>query len=133
MVRRKKTSKVTPGIVAPTPMTADGAYQAGPRGYQSFAQPSDQDKARRLKPTGFFGSEMPRTAILAKAPPAHGGGRHGGADDVPAVEAPADPSLAPVTIADINEGAVVPHCCAIQTMLGSVAHPATDAICAKLV
>lgn len=105
MVRRKRagaTPKQTPGVVGPTPITAeaDRADQRG-GGHRLFGH-SDQDKANptKLKPVGFFGSDMPRTAILAKGPSGRGRGRR----EVPTVARPEDPLLAPVTIADIDEG-----------------------------
>ncbi len=51
-----------------------------------------------MRPVGFFGDSMPRTAVLDKAVLEDG-------EAVAVVEEPEDPSLQPVTIAEINEGA----------------------------
>jgi hypothetical protein len=55
-------------------------------------------EATKMRPVGFFGDSMPRTAVLDKAVLEDG-------EAVAVVEEPEDPSLQPVTIAEINEGA----------------------------
>ncbi|GBF99154.1 hypothetical protein Rsub_12121 [Raphidocelis subcapitata] len=99
---RRKAAATTPGFVGPTPLNGSSRRRAEQRATANdslgFGQ-GDQgasDAARRLKPTGFFGKSMPRTTLLDQEVPEGGGAAQ------PVVEAPADASLAPVTIADID-------------------------------
>jgi len=106
MVRRKTNrtpATATPGVVGPTPL--GGSSRRGGRGADqqglSAGFSNDQTNAegtKKLKPVSFFGSSMPRTSVIDKAVPEAGG------EAVAVVEEPTDPSLQPVTIADIDQG-----------------------------
>jgi hypothetical protein len=98
--KAKQTPGTTPGFVGATPLEGSSrrrpdqraAARNGPVGFDQA------DATRPLRPAGFFGNSMPRTALLEREVPEGGGAAQ------PVVEAPADASLAPVTIADIDKG-----------------------------
>lgn len=104
--RKAKTpNSATPGFVGPTPLSGSsrrdpsrGGTSRGSRQQDIAAFGSEHpEAARKLKPVGFFGTAMPRTTIMDKV--------EKDGQTVAVVEAPADDALAPVSIADIDQGA----------------------------
>lgn len=102
MRTKRKVKTPATGVVGPTPM-GGSARRGADQGGRALAFGSDQaqpEGTKTLKPVGFFGTAMPRTAIMDKVQQEDG-------QTVAVVEAPADEALAPVTIADIDQGALI--------------------------